>query len=475
MLNHTTCSLGAVGTDYFTENRSGSYSHLTTHNNFVTQTPALQQLHRHHHLSQAPHLNSWVDNNQFSPATLMLPPGSIQNMHSGYGDLPYHAHHQTILRSSGAQSFTGIYYDRISQHLPVEGDLGYALQRPGVVPSMGMGEQVNPNLLQQQHLSGNNGSQQGMYGYSPQRHSQAIHSNHLLSGSLPTNAVFNQPWRQQNQRRSFNGYSTVSNIQAKNSPMLHSQSNNRQEACNLDVSNHGDMDNELNHSEFNFHNNSWNPVETSVDGGTSLLAKQLALADNSAHVPSQGSLSQPSPSLTFPNMSSGQQNQQQVQQLTSHIRSMNAPNGIYGNTGSNSVAGIGAVDSQTVHGGHYNYAPLDSSCGSAMLVSASSHVADAMELTSAPTLGYVQALNGSSYGSCQAIHHLPGGNSLPSQIIEGNFHGAPPPLLSYSNQSDPDHIYSNVYQHHDQSTDFSATNGAQYNWQATSSHHDKHI
>mmetsp|Transcript_29239 Transcript_29239/g.59299 ORF Transcript_29239/g.59299 Transcript_29239/m.59299 type:complete len:441 (+) Transcript_29239:75-1397(+) len=38
---------------------------------------------------------------------------------------------------TGAQSFSGVYYDRDTRHhVPVRGDLGYALQRPGVVPGL---------------------------------------------------------------------------------------------------------------------------------------------------------------------------------------------------------------------------------------------------------------------------------------------------------------------------------------------------
>lgn len=82
--------------------------------------------------SMLPLGTSWVD-----PAY-----STVVNVSQGHGDYSYQ------VPQVAPQSFSGVYYDRISQHLPVEGDLGYALQRPGVVPSMGLDQ---PGSLSQQH------------------------------------------------------------------------------------------------------------------------------------------------------------------------------------------------------------------------------------------------------------------------------------------------------------------------------------
>ena len=90
---------------------------------------------------------------QYSPALMMSP--TMQSLGRGYGDYPYHMPRlPTVTRPpnfSGPQSFSGVYYDRISQHLPIEGDLGYALQRPGVVPSM-ENDQSRVTYMPQHHL-----------------------------------------------------------------------------------------------------------------------------------------------------------------------------------------------------------------------------------------------------------------------------------------------------------------------------------
>jgi len=98
--------------------------------------------------SNAVPLNNSMIETQFPPTMMMAP-----NMQS------YQLSH--IPPMAGPQSFSGLYYDRISQHLPIEGDLGYALQRPGVVPSMENdqhGTQSQQHMYAPQQLQGPNES-----------------------------------------------------------------------------------------------------------------------------------------------------------------------------------------------------------------------------------------------------------------------------------------------------------------------------
>lgn len=63
-----------------------------------------------------------------------------QNIHalSGLNDLPFVPQPPRQPTFMGAQSFSGVYYDGMPSNYPhVEGDLGYALQRPGVFPISG--------------------------------------------------------------------------------------------------------------------------------------------------------------------------------------------------------------------------------------------------------------------------------------------------------------------------------------------------
>ena len=86
-------------------------------------------------LSNINHLGNSMVDAQYSPAIMLHPTRKMDGVIRGYGEYSYSMQHYPTV--TGPQSFSGVYYDRTSQHLPAEGDLGYALQRPGVVPGMG--------------------------------------------------------------------------------------------------------------------------------------------------------------------------------------------------------------------------------------------------------------------------------------------------------------------------------------------------
>jgi len=98
--------------------------HIST--NFGSIAPGLEFHHalpgpsHSQHASSLSHLHNQFDNSEMVP---ILP---------------------TLPVTLGAQSFSGVYYDRIN-HIPAEGELGYALQRPGVVPHNAQVTQINRN------------------------------------------------------------------------------------------------------------------------------------------------------------------------------------------------------------------------------------------------------------------------------------------------------------------------------------------
>jgi len=99
----------------------------------------------HHQLaSSLSHIRSHFDSSEVrSSSGILSTPPIIRDTTSEYNNhiIP------TLPITLGTQSYSGVYYDRIN-HAPAEGELGYALQRPGVVPNGHMSH-INPMLLHQ--------------------------------------------------------------------------------------------------------------------------------------------------------------------------------------------------------------------------------------------------------------------------------------------------------------------------------------
>jgi len=112
--------------------------------NYITAASGLQFHHpvsilSHHQLASSfSHIHNCFDSSGMIPTPATIRDNTTDHNNHIVPILPI------IL---GAQSFSGLYYDRIN-HDPAEGELGYALQRPGVVPNGHMGH-MNPIIFQQ--------------------------------------------------------------------------------------------------------------------------------------------------------------------------------------------------------------------------------------------------------------------------------------------------------------------------------------
>lgn len=100
-----------------------------------------------------PTRRSFNENAYATPAAI---PHAMQSSLHGLNEFVYSQQQQPPLAQpfmGGAQSFSGGYYERVAnQNVNVESELGYALQRPGVVP--GMGNDIAAAVALQRQTSG---------------------------------------------------------------------------------------------------------------------------------------------------------------------------------------------------------------------------------------------------------------------------------------------------------------------------------
>jgi len=122
-----------------------SYAHPEPISNYITAAASGLQFHHpvsvppHHQLaSSLSHTHNCFDSSGMLSNPAMIRDNTIEHNNHIIPTFPI------IL---GAQSFSGVYYDRIN-HVPAEGELGYALQRPGVFPN-GQMTHMNPIIFQQ--------------------------------------------------------------------------------------------------------------------------------------------------------------------------------------------------------------------------------------------------------------------------------------------------------------------------------------
>lgn len=98
----------------------------------------------HHQLaSSLSHIHSRFDSSEIQSSSILSTPANTTDINTENSNHIVPIFPITL----GAQSYSGVHYDRIN-HAPAEGELGYALQRPGVVPDGHMAH-INPILLQQ--------------------------------------------------------------------------------------------------------------------------------------------------------------------------------------------------------------------------------------------------------------------------------------------------------------------------------------
>mmetsp|Transcript_5690 Transcript_5690/g.8249 ORF Transcript_5690/g.8249 Transcript_5690/m.8249 type:complete len:1322 (+) Transcript_5690:203-4168(+) len=122
------------------------------------ETSSIPELNNSHPVSQY-HATSGVSNSltyngnvsslsqlrhQYQDISLNIHPSSIQGFNNDAAELHYGMGRMPEV--AAAQSYSGVYYDG-NHNVFVEGDLGYALQRPGVVPEGGDLGMVNSNSL----------------------------------------------------------------------------------------------------------------------------------------------------------------------------------------------------------------------------------------------------------------------------------------------------------------------------------------
>lgn len=112
----------------------------------------------------------------------MASPSMHGGVNGGIGDFNYGQ--QQMPYPSRAQSYSGLGHDGF-HHLPMEAELGYALQRPGVVPGMGGDLSTTPVMLPQHAAMSANG-------FSPhQLHS--ISMNSIPGPQMRSNSFTNPP------------------------------------------------------------------------------------------------------------------------------------------------------------------------------------------------------------------------------------------------------------------------------------------
>lgn len=125
-------------------NVAAPYCQSTEINRFMPEPATM--LHKRR---SAPHrgqsgCSSWIDP-QYSQPAFVLSPSTHGVNYNGY-DYSYN-----LPPTSGSHSFSGIYYDRNRNHVPIEPELAYALQRPGVVPCCNVNDH-SVSMLQQQQI-----------------------------------------------------------------------------------------------------------------------------------------------------------------------------------------------------------------------------------------------------------------------------------------------------------------------------------